>query len=86
MQGEGLPQVTGPTARLIRSADGSVLKTQPVPPFNNAELPGNAASFKIYKPLHWMYICITNSGIDGGVAHEALAIPCCHCLTTISSA
>lgn len=55
VQGEGLPQVSGPTARLIRSADGSVLKTQPVPPFNNAELPGNAASSKVYKPLHWMH-------------------------------
>lgn len=44
VQGEGLPDVSGPTARLIRSADGSVLKVQPVPPFNNAELPGNAAS------------------------------------------
>ena len=40
MQGEGLPDVAGPTALLLRSADGSLLKPQPVPPFNNAELPG----------------------------------------------
>ena len=39
-QGEGLPDATGPTARLIFSADGSLLKTQAVPPFNSAEAPG----------------------------------------------
>ena len=40
MQGEGLPDVAGPTALLLRYADGSALKRQAVQPFNNAELPG----------------------------------------------
>lgn len=40
LQGEALPDVAGPTARLVRSADGSVVKAQPVPAFNNTELPG----------------------------------------------
>ena len=40
MQGEGLPDVAGPTAFLVRNADGSLLKPQAISPFNNAELPG----------------------------------------------
>lgn len=39
-QGEGLPDVAGPTALLLRSADGTPLKAEAVPAFNNAELPG----------------------------------------------
>ena len=40
LQGDGLPDLSGPTARLIRSAEGEVLKVQPVPAFNATELPG----------------------------------------------
>lgn len=60
VQGEGLPDVTGPTARLIRSADGSLLTTQPVPPFNNAELPGDAAPCDLdVQLIHWKHFRTT---------------------------
>lgn len=62
MQGEGLPDVAGLAARLIRSADNSLLTTQPVPPFNNAELPGEAAPTNLDVQLtRWKYFRKTSA-------------------------
>lgn len=63
MQGQGLPDVAGPNAGVVRSADGSVFKAQPVPLFFNAELPGDAASSNIHKCTHWLHAWLVHADL-----------------------
>lgn len=56
-QGEGLPDVAGPTALLLRSVDGALLKAEAVPAFNNAELPGGPICFKGPPALPYTCAC-----------------------------
>ena len=77
-QGEGLPDVAGPTALLLRSADGALLKAEAVPAFNNAELPGGLVCIKGHLLCLILYLCMCNTSnteLDATNCDHSV----CHC-------